>query len=305
MHWPSSEIYALQRQREFQGPGLSCLSIPVGAQSAHAASLRPRPLAPSPPPRSVLLHRPSPSGSSASRVRLHTTPVAERGAEAGSALSVMFPGPAVTGLRSRVHDERVNVRMALIGLVLLVAWTGVAGASGSSPTPIRVRVSLQKSRVVAGQSIKATVVLTNATSRPVTVESCAQNGWLQVGLKGHGYTYQATRTLIACPPSIRLATGANHFGVTVLTNYEGCLQPGGESRRSLPSCTSTGPPPPLPPGRYSTIVSIVGLAQATQPSRAPTVTLSRPTERKTSPTYVPSCPTCPTHPAFGPTPIRR
>ena len=180
-------------------------------------------------------------------------------------------------------------------MALLAGWGGVAGASESSSAPIEVRVALHHSRVVAGQPIKGTVVLTNTTSGPITVESCAQNGWLQVGLKGRRYAYQATSTLIACPPSIRLAPGANRFPVTVLTTYEGCLQPGGKSVAALPACTSTGPPP-LPAGRYSTTVVIMGLANMTQAPRPITVTLLGP---------APRCPNCTTHPAYGPTPMRR
>ena len=170
-------------------------------------------------------------------------------------------------------------RAALAGTALLVGWGGVAGASGSSSAPIKVRVALQRSRVVAGQPIKGTVTLTNTTSRQITVDSCAQNGWLQVGLSGRGYTYQASSTEIACPPSIRLAPGANRFPVTVLTTYESCLQPGGESVTSLPSCTSTGPPP-LPAGRYSTTVFIMGLPHLTEPSRPVAVTLLRQRNRR-------------------------
>lgn len=195
-------------------------------------------------------------------------------------------------------------RAALVGTTILVGCGGVAGASGSSSAAIKVRVALHHSRVVAGQPIKGTVVLTNTTSRQITVESCAQNGWLQVGLQGRGYTYQASSTLIACPPSIRLAPGANRFPVTVLTTYESCLQPGGESVASLPSCTSTGPPP-LPAGRYSTTVFIMGLPHMTEAHRAITVTLLGTMEPKKSPSSVPVCPKCPTHPAYGPTPIRR
>jgi hypothetical protein len=199
----------------------------------------------------------------------------------------------------------VNVcRAALVGIALLVGWGGVAGASGSSSAPIKVRVALHHSRVVAGQPIKGTVTLTNTTSRQITVESCAQNGWLQVGLKGRGYTYQSSSTLIACPPSIRLAPGANRFPVTVLTTYESCLQPGGESVTSLPACTTTVPPP-LPAGRYSTTVFLMGLPHMTEAPRPMTVTLLRPMEPKMSPSSVPRCPNCPTHPAYGPTPIRR
>jgi len=148
-------------------------------------------------------------------------------------------------------------------------------------------------------------VLTNTTSRAITVESCAQNGWLQVGLEGHGYTYQPGRTLIACRPSIRLAPGANRFSVTVLTIYEACVQAGGTSVRSVPACTATGPPP-LPAGRYTTTVSMTGLAHVTRTPRGVTVTLLRPAAAKQSPSSgAPACSTCPTHPAYGPTPYRR
>ena len=195
-------------------------------------------------------------------------------------------------------------RAALAGLALVAGSGGVAGASTASSAPVEVRVVLRHQRVVAGQPIKGTVVLTNTTSKPITVDSCAQNGWLQVGLVGHGYRYQAGRTLIACPPSIRLARGANRFSVTVLTTYEACVGAGGTSVRSLPACTATGPPP-LPAGRYTTTVSMTGLDHLTQTPRPVRVTLLRPPEAKQSPSGAPACPTCPTHPAYGPTPYRR
>ena len=188
------------------------------------------------------------------------------------------------------HDGQVDVRRAaLIGVALLVGGGGVAGASTSSSSPIRIRVALDQRRVVAGRPIHGTAVLTNTTSRQVLVQSCARNGWLQVGLKGHGYTFRASSTLIACPPSIRLTPGANRFPVTVLTTYDGCLQPGGKSATSLPACTSKGPPP-LPAGRYSTTVFVSGLAHMTEFSRPTTVTLLRPMEQKESPSSVLPCP---------------
>jgi hypothetical protein len=202
------------------------------------------------------------------------------------------------------HDDLVKIfRAALPGIVLFVLFSGSAGASASSLAPIQVRVVLQHNRVVAGQPIKGTVTLTNTSSNDITVQSCARNGWLQVGLKGRGYTFRASTTLIACPPSVRLIPGGNRFAVTVHTTYQACSQAGWESVTS-PPCRSTGPPP-LPAGMYSTSVFILGLAHETQAPRAITVTLLRPPEPKTSPTSAPRCPTCPTHPAFGPTPIRR
>lgn len=226
-------------------------------------------------------HRPTP-GSRRSRV----------------VLLVRSPG------RRKGQDDQVNFsRAVLVGIAFLLGWGGVAGASASSSTPITVRVALHHSRVLAGQPIKGTVILTNTTSSVITVESCAANGWLQVGLEGRGYGYQASSTLVACPPSVRLVPGANRFPVTVLTTYESCIQPGGSSVPSLPACTSTGQPP-LPAGTYSTTVVIMGLPQMTKAPRPVTVTLLRPMEPKKSPSSV-KCPNCSHHPSFGPTPIRR
>lgn len=195
-------------------------------------------------------------------------------------------------------------RGALVGTALLASWAGVAAASRPSSGPVEVRVALHRSRVVAGQPIKGTVVLTNTTSAIITVHSCAQNGWLQIGLRGHGYTYQASSTPIACPPSIHLASGANRFPVTVLTTYQHCLQPGGDPVTSLPPCLSTGPPP-LPAGKYFTTVIVMGLSHMTQRARAVTVTLLTPMEQTKSPPSAPECPTCPSRAPYGPTPIRR
>jgi hypothetical protein len=174
------------------------------------------------------------------------------------------------------HNERVKSTSALlIGLGLLLGWSGLAGAAGSSSFPVQVRVSLTQHEVTAGQPIKGSVVLTNTTHKMITVNSCAANGWLQVGLKGHGYTYSATSLAIACAPSVRLRPGANRFPVTVLTSYEECLQPGGQSLTSLPACTATGQPP-LPTGKYSTVTSIFGLPRLTQAPDREIVTLHAP-----------------------------
>lgn len=140
-------------------------------------------------------------------------------------------------------------------------------------SPIKVHLALHKDHVVAGQSIRGTVLLTNPTSRTITVKSCAKDGWLQVGLKGHGYTYGAISLLIGCPPSIRLTPGANRFSVTVLTRYQGCLQPGGQSVAPIHKCTPSGPPA-LPSGKYSTIIDITGIPLSQiQAARPVTVTL--------------------------------
>jgi hypothetical protein len=164
---------------------------------------------------------------------------------------------------------------AAAGAVLLLAVGGPATASASDSAPIKVHVTLLNSRVVAGQEIKGTILLTNVTKQTITVNTCAANGWLQVGLKGHGYTYKASSLLIMCPPSIQLAPGANRFSVTVLTSYQSCQRYGGNSLTPTPKCTSNNGLPPLPSGKYSTTVSIFGLEHLTRPPNRVTVSLMR------------------------------
>lgn len=177
----------------------------------------------------------------------------------------------------RSHDFSVRIRFALVGfLSLLIGESGVAGASRPPAPPIKVHIALAKHRVMAGQPIKATVLLTNTAHRAITVNACAQNGWLQVGLKGHGYAYAANSLLILCPHSIRLAPGANRYPVTVITTYEGCVQPGGgRATPQTPFCASKGLPA-LPPGNYSTVVSIMGLEHLTRSPNRIAVTLTEP-----------------------------
>jgi hypothetical protein len=163
------------------------------------------------------------------------------------------------------HDFSVRIgRAALVAVVFVAVWSGVAWA-GTPAAPIKVHLVLQQDRVLRGDSIKGTVVLTNTTSKRITVNTCAANGWLQVGLKGHGYAYAAVSTLIGCAPSVQLAPGPNQFPVTVLTKYEGCVQSGGGTiTTQTPLCTPDGLPA-LPAGRYSTTLFIAGLSNLTQP----------------------------------------
>jgi hypothetical protein len=164
----------------------------------------------------------------------------------------------------------------LVLVVGLLLTLGVpATAAGATPAPIQVRVSLAQQTAVAGRPIDGSVVLTNTSSKTIMVNTCAANGWLQVGLRGHGFSYQPTSLLIGCAPSVRLRPGKNPFRVTVATSYQTCLQPGGHSLTSLPACTAAGPPA-LPLGTYATTTSIVGLDHLTQAPNRLRVTLRSP-----------------------------
>jgi PASTA domain len=154
------------------------------------------------------------------------------------------------------------------------------GADPSSAT-IKVHLSLTKHQVVAGQPIKGTVVLINTGAKERTVNTCAEDGWLAVGLSGDVNSYPFGSFEVKCAPSVRLAPGANRFPVTVLTTYVECTQPqpGDSSVTPDPICTvSDGHvgPPPLPAGRYSTKIHLVGLSGMTQTPNRVVVVLEAP-----------------------------
>src|SRR5665213_2534753 len=103
----------------------------------------------------------------------------------------------------------VRGRGAIRGLtVMAIAATGlVVGACGSSTssapltvrtaptltvptsTPISIRITLAHTSVIAGTPIKGHAVITNNTGKPVTVETCAANGWFNVGVTNHDIPY--------------------------------------------------------------------------------------------------------------------
>jgi hypothetical protein len=159
---------------------------------------------------------------------------------------------------------------ALLGLtvsVLASAMPMVLTAASGTPRLIQVRVHLEQDRVVAGQSIKGSVVFTNTTRSAITVDQCATNGWLAVGLSGKVDSHPFAHFVVGCPPSVRLHPGPNRFPVQVITTYASCVQPqpdGSTSPTPLDPWCSVAGPPPLPAGRYVTKVDVVGLSGLTQ-----------------------------------------
>ncbi len=169
-----------------------------------------------------------------------------------------------------------------IGLgVATLVLAGSAPASGSDAPPIGSHLTLTTQRAVAGQPIKGTVVLTNRTQHEITVDACAIDGWLAVGLSGRVNSSPFGNLLVRCAPSVRLAPGTNRFPVSVATTYAGCTQPqpGGTPPTVTPTCVIADGhlgPPPLPAGRYSTKLHLIGLTGLTQAPNRIVVTLEAP-----------------------------
>jgi hypothetical protein len=187
-------------------------------------------------------------------------------------------------MKGRLHRA---VGGAIAGLVMLAAEPS-AVASTSPRAPIKVRVMLRTQRVAAGDPIRGSVVLTNTTRTTITVDTCALDGWLAVGLHGKVDSYPFGGFEVACPPTVRLAPGANRFPVTVSTSSAGCTQPspGGSPSSLTPACTESDghvSQPPLPAGRYATELSIAGLPGLTRLPNRIVVTLTPPARALVSP----------------------
>jgi hypothetical protein len=150
--------------------------------------------------------------------------------------------------------------------VLTLTACGSNSAGQAKPTsPVTIHIKLDHTRVTAGMSIGGQAVLTNYTSKPITVEQCAADGWLAVGLVNKQIQFNPAYLLIACQPSIRLMPGFNRFPVTVITTYQQCQQPGAQSTTYVHPCIGSSGLPPLPAGTYKTKVVTVGLASSTMP----------------------------------------
>lgn len=165
-----------------------------------------------------------------------------------------------------------------IGALTLCGFTAPATAT-RTPSPIKVKVTVVRHRVTAGRPIKGSVVLTDTTTSLITVDTCAANGWLAVGLTSRTYAPSFARTLVGCQPTVRLHPGPNRFSVTVMTTYGSCVQPqpAGTSHPTakIPWCTVAGLPP-LPTGKYVTKVDIVGLSGLTRAPNRVSVDLRSP-----------------------------
>jgi hypothetical protein len=185
-----------------------------------------------------------------------------------------------------------RVVIAGIGLFGFAGFTQGAGANTASPPPIKVNVLLSSHHVVAGHTIKGTVVLTNTTTEPILVNTCAINGWVAVGLSGKVDSYPFGHTEVGCNPSVKIKPGVNRLDVSVITTYAVCTEPSpsGSSHPTplSPNCVlSRGKvvAPPLPAGRYTTKVDIVGLDRLTRAAKSVTVSLTAPA----NPPKLPPC----------------
>ena len=151
-------------------------------------------------------------------------------------------------------------------------------SASRKPSPVEIRLVLSTTQVVAGTPIRAEALLTNTTGRTITVNTCAADGWLFVGLTNNRVSYNAFRFLMACSPTVHLRPGVNRFAAPISARFQGCTETLSEATPQLPACIPPETMPPLPVGRYTTKVVTFGLPHGTQlPSPIRVTLLATPT----------------------------
>jgi len=139
--------------------------------------------------------------------------------------------------------------------------------------PLRIRLLLDRTIVVAGTTIRGVALLTNTTHKTITVKACAADGWFEVGLSNARITFDGLLSpAVACAPSVKLVPGVNRVPFDVLTTYLGCTHVKALATSQQPVCTAAGTPP-LPPGSYVTTVVTSGLPAPNEAPAAIHVTL--------------------------------
>ena len=157
------------------------------------------------------------------------------------------------------------VKKSLLGLVatliVLLSPASLANASTGAPSPVSIRLVLRHTTVIAGHVLNGDAIITNHSSKSILVQTCAEDGWLDVGLSNHSYTYSPISPLIACAPTIHVRPGVNYFPIAVSTEYQACTKSTPTS--DLPRCGRSGMPT-LPTGRYHTSVFMFGFPKNTR-----------------------------------------
>lgn len=130
------------------------------------------------------------------------------------------------------------------------------------------RVVLDTRHVPAGHVIHGTLVVHSTASHPVNLTRTCRPAFAVVVHNAAVQQMPGFAAACSSEPFV-VKPGTNRYPVIVTTTSFGCLAPGGMSAASsTPLCTD-GKPPPLPPGRYHTV--LVGSGDLALPQPPPVV----------------------------------
>ena len=127
---------------------------------------------------------------------------------------------------------------------------------------IQVRLSIAYYNAVAGQPIQGTLAIINTTGTSVPI-SCGLSSWLTIGLQNGEVAFHAAFNLPVCMSQAVLKPGTTKLPISIPTTYSQCTESGPAATRAPRCVQSPGKPhsgslPPLPAGRYRTVVVLDG-----------------------------------------------
>jgi hypothetical protein len=214
--------------------------------------------------------------------------------------------PAPPKVRGKDRSRRIRIRVAAIVSVAIVlascSTVNTSSSRSNHPAPrttqappaegphglmaadprLTDRLELGSTRVQAGRSIDGTLVVSSRAHAPINLtQECKPS--FGVALENAAIHQGLAFTASCTSEPFLIIPGINRLPVTVITTYLGCIEaggssftePGDSSTTPFPRCTSGGATPPLPPGRYSAVLSGSGELALPQPKPI-VVTLSPP-----------------------------
>ena len=153
-----------------------------------------------------------------------------------------------------------------VSLALLAGCGGSTGAKDTKrSTHLTVRIELRTTRVVAGKTIKGTLIVANP-GKPINLTQvehplgqehpivhCMPD--FAVYLKKGRIQNPPAFTTSCTSGAFVIAHGENRLPFSISTGYSTCFQDEGVVTPSMPHCLANGGMPNLPPGQYKAVIS--------------------------------------------------
>jgi hypothetical protein len=145
-----------------------------------------------------------------------------------------------------------RVKLSSLGRVDTLHLTGAPVRSAANATTLTSRLVLSRTRVRAGASIGAVLVVTNPGTRINETHGCAP--YLMVVLANKEIPANGVIPTPCRVGPFWIRHGVNRFRIVVSTRYAVCTQTPSQATVRVPVCLS-GPEkaPPFPAGRYRTV----------------------------------------------------
>jgi hypothetical protein len=167
-------------------------------------------------------------------------------------------------------------RMLIFGavaVVLVIAVLVVTSGTADTRSSFSVRITLDNTRVRAGTYLHGVAYVTNSSNQPLLVPSCNKGGLLAVGIQNKAIPWQLAIAGTGCTAKYYVPPGTMRIAFEAPTTYDSCVRQASDAVGNEPLCVHQLPPP-LPKGKYYTVVGMLGLPPGTSLATPLTVILN-------------------------------